>query len=149
MDLTPLVTPGAQSLVTVILNDTWAQARGALARLWARRRDADATPEEVAVERAGHELDAVRDQALALSAGNTGDRGERMQLFLAGYLAGQLAARPELAEAVAALPALLGAGTPAASITSSTSSTTVHNNFSGHARTVVQSGDIDGDWNFH
>jgi hypothetical protein len=147
MDLTPIVTSGAQSLVAAILNDTWAQARGALSRLWARRRGADAAPDTVAVEHAGRDLDAARDQALALAgAGDAADRDERMRLFLAGYLAGQLAARPELAEAVAALPTLLGAGAPTSSTTAIDN---IHNSFSGQARNVVQTGNIDGGVNFH
>jgi hypothetical protein len=143
MDLTSLVTPGAQSLVAAILSDSWVQVRSALSRRWTRDHHAGAAPEApaIAVERAGRELDSARDQALALAGtGDAAQRGERMQLFLAGYLAGQLAARPELAEIIAELPSLLGSGTRGSS-----TATTVHNSFSGHARNVVQTGDIEGD----
>jgi hypothetical protein len=121
VDPTSLVLPGAQSLVAAVLSDTWEQARSALARLWARRHpgpvgtnpDTGAEPDAGAVERAARELDAVREQAIELAGqGDEAARAARMQLFLAGYLAGQLAARPELAETVRTLPDLLAAGAP-------------------------------------
>lgn len=132
MELISLITPGAQSLATAILSESWDQLRGAIARAWARRH-ADATPEHAAsagdpssveqpsaraVEAACRELDTAREQALALAGAGTGaptpagatdaaQHHARIQLFLAGYLAGRLAAHPELAEAVASLPTLL------------------------------------------
>jgi len=151
MDLTTVVMPGAQSLVTAIVTDTWSQAHAAIARLWARRRLAPGTgtaayadPDPAAIEQAGRELEAARRQAVELAGtGPESDRAARMQLFWAGYLAGQLAARPELAGALAELPTLLGAGTP----TSQT--TNVHNTISGtvHGNTV-QAGDVHGNITF-
>lgn len=146
MDLTTLVMPGAQSLVNAVLTDTWNQARSGLAKLWARRRPAAdghtyADPEPAAIEQAGHELDAARQQALELAGtGSASDRETRMQLFWAGYLAGQLAARPELATAFAELPAMLGAGRP---VTQTTNITNIRNRFDGTATApVIQAGYI-------
>ena len=66
-----------------------------------------------------------------------------MQLFWAGYLAGQLAARPELADVLAQLPTLLGTGAP----TSQT--TNVHNTISGKVTgNALQAGDIHGNISF-
>ena len=160
MDLTTLVLPGAQSLVSAVLSDTWDQARSALARLWARRHPglarsnpdsgadldavADADADADAVERAGRELDAVRAQAIELAGqGDRAARAARMELFLAGYLAGQLAARPEFAETVRALPDLLGAGAPYPG------SGGTYNINTGKVRgNIVQARDIQGDVRF-
>lgn len=152
MDLTTVVMPGAQSLVTAILTDGWGQARTAIAKLWARRGGAGgantyadrAEPAPAAIEQAGRELEAARRQGLELAGGGSeADRAARMQLFWAGYLAGQLAARPELAGALAELPALLGAGT------SSSQTTNVHNTISGTVHgNAVQAGDIHGNITF-
>jgi hypothetical protein len=149
MDLTMLVMPGAQSLVTSILTDTWGQARTAIAKLWARKHNASgasahAEPDAAAIEHAGRELDTARQQALELAgSGSESDRAARMQLFWAGYLAGQLAARPELSDVLAQLPALLGAGAP----TSQT--TNVHNSITGTVHGgAVQAGDIHGNISF-
>ena len=145
VDLTNVVMPGAQSLVTAIVTDSWSQVRTALSKLWARRKSEDgaAGPSGAALEAARAELDLARQQALAVAGdGSEADRAARMQLFWAGYLAGQIAARPELAEAVTGLPALLGA--PAA--TSVTTTVTANTkNFSGSARgNVVQADDVSG-----
>lgn len=138
MDLSTVVMPGVQSLVTAILTDTWAQARTAVAKLWARKHSGAAT-----VEQAGRELDAARKQALELAgSGSEAERASRMQLFWAGYLAGQAAARPELAAAFAEIPALLGARSQTSQISM------VNNSVSGIARDSVQTGDIHGNLNF-
>jgi hypothetical protein len=149
MDLTMLVMPGAQSLVTSILTDTWGQTRTAIAKLWARKRSASglsayAEPDRAAIEDASRELDAARQQALELAgSGSESDRAARMQLYWAGYLAGQLAARPELSDVLAQLPALLGGG---AQISQTTS---VHNTISGTVHgSAVQAGDIHGNISF-
>jgi hypothetical protein len=149
MDLTTMVMPGAQSLVTAVLTETWTQTRSAVAKLWARRQPAAdghayADPAPAAIEQAGRELDVAREQALELAGtGSESDREARMQLFWAGYLAGQLAARPELATTLAELPALLGAGKP----TSQT--TNVHNTISGTVHgNAMQAGDIHGNITF-
>ena len=154
MDLTTVVMPGAQSLVTAILTDGWGQARTAIAKLWAGRRatpgtsayaDSQAEPGAAAIERADHELEAARRQALELAgSGPDAERADRMRLFWAGYLAGQLAARPELADVLAQLPALLSTGAPASQTTN------VHaNNLSGRVDgPVVQTADIHGGFTF-
>ena len=129
MDLTTVFLPGAQSLVTAILTDTWHQARTAVAKLWARRADgADEAVDAEAVDRAGRELDLARAQAVELAgAGTEDERADRMRLFWAGYLAGQAAARPDLASGLAELPALLAAFAPQTTTTfNSTMSGTVN-----------------------
>ena len=150
MDATTLVMPGAQSLVTAVLTDTWNQARAALANRWARRHPAAdgrtyADPEPAAIEQAARELDVARQLSLELAGGGSdADREARMRLFWAGYLAGQLAARPELATALAELPTLFGAGTPVSQTTN------VHNTISGTVHgNAVQAGDIHGSINIH
>jgi hypothetical protein len=141
VDLTTVVMPGAQSLVTAILTDSWGQVRTAVARLWARRQPGSPDPDATALEQARRELDNARQQAVTLAGdGSEAERARRMELFWAGYLAGQVSARPELADAVGALPALLGGGrgVPQATVTvSNTISGTVHGN-------VVQADDICG-----
>lgn len=141
MDLMAVVTPGAQSLATAILTDSWNQARTALARLWAHRRTAP-TPDLAALERAGAELDIARNQAITVAGnGPESEQASRMELFWIGYLAGQLAARPELSEAVQALPGVLGAGLAPApgsgAVNNKTISGTVHGN-------AIQAGDVSG-----
>jgi hypothetical protein len=138
MDLTTVFMPGAQSLVTAILTDTWAQARAAIAKVWIRKQS------DTTIEQATHELDTARSQALELAGdGPETDRAARMQLFWAGYLAGQAAARPELSAAFAELPALLGAGHPTSQVSAAhnTISGTVHGN-------ALQAGDIHGNITF-
>ena len=149
MDLTTVVMPGAQSLVTAILTETWGQAHTAIARLWARRGSASgisaySEPDVSAIEQAGQELEVARQQALELAgSGSESDRAARMRLFWAGYLAGQLAARPELAEVLTQLPTLLGAGAPASQ------TTTVNNTISGTVHgSALQAGDIHGNITF-
>lgn len=138
MDLTTAFMPGAQSLVTAILTDTWTHARTAVAKLWASRHA------ETSEDGATRELDAARGQALELAGtGPEADRAARMQLFLAGYLAGQAAARPELSAAFAELPALLGADRPVSR------NSMVNNTISGTVQGgAVQTGEIHGDITF-
>jgi len=146
VDFTSVVTPGAQALVTAILSDSWAHARSALAGRWARRTPANAaSPGSEAVEDAGRELESARSVALALAGdGDAADRSARMELFLAGYLLGRLTARPDLAEAVAELPVLLGSSSSLAT-TSPGDAAPVHNVVTGTVRgNVVQARDIHG-----
>ena len=155
MDLTTVVMPGAQSLVAAILTDTWGQARTAIAKLWARGHaapgastytDLSAESDTAAIERAGHELELARRQALELAGdGSESDRAARMQLFWAGYLAGQLAARPELSDALAQLPALLRTGQPVTQTTTTVHSNSISGTVQGNA---VQAGDIHGNITF-
>ena len=138
-----MVMPGAQSLVTAVLTDSWGQVRSALSRVWAKHhRDSGVTnPDPTALSAAHAELDLAKEQALAVAGqGPESERADRMQLFWAGYLAGQLAARPELADAIRGLPALLELrpATPAILVTTNTSiSGTVHGD-------VAQTGDVSG-----
>jgi hypothetical protein len=147
VDLTNVVMPGAQSLVTAIVTDSWSQVRTALSHLWARRRPEEASsgPSTAAVEDAGTELDLARQHALAIAGeGPEPERADRMRLFWAGYLAGQIAARPELADAVRGLPVLLGSQ-QATAVTVNTTTNTNTKTFSGTARgNVVQSDDVSG-----
>lgn len=98
-------------------------------------------PDAACVEQATVELDLARQQALVLAGtGSENERARRMELFWAGYLAGQLAARPELGEAVHALPSLVAAAASFSQTTVSerkTVSGTVHGN-------VVQADDVSG-----
>lgn len=143
MDLTTVVIPGAQSLVTAILTDSWNQARTALSKLWAHRRPPDAShgPDAAALEQAGTELDFAREQAIMIAGeGPESERASRMELFWIGYLAGQLAARPELTEAVQSLPGMLDAGAvpaPATAVNAKIVSGTVHGN-------AIQADDVTG-----
>ncbi|MEY9929892.1 hypothetical protein ABH926_004532 [Catenulispora sp. GP43] len=147
MDLTTMVTPGAQSLVTAILTDSWAQVRTALSRLWAHRQSSShasgpSEPDAAALQKAETELDVAKKQALIVGGnGPESERAARMEVFWIGYLAGQLAARPELAEAVQALPGLHGAQPDVSptivAVTSKTVSGTVHGN-------AVQADDVTG-----
>ncbi|WP_344669938.1 hypothetical protein [Catenulispora yoronensis] len=144
MDLVNVVTPGAQSLVTAVLTDSWGQVRSAIARMWARRRS-DSEPagaESAAVVAANTELDLAREQALAIAGqGPEPERSSRMELFWVGYLAGQLAARPELVDAVKALPALLESRSATAPVTVVTINKTVSGSVRGN---VAQTDDVSG-----
>jgi hypothetical protein len=148
MDLTTMVTPGAQSLVTAVLTDSWAQVRTALSRLWAHRQSTSQSsgPDAAALEQAVTELDVARKQAIAVGGnGPESERAVRMELFWIGYLAGQLAARPELVRAVQALPGLLDSQPDVpptiVEVTTKTVSGTVHGN-------AVQADDVTGGINF-
>lgn len=139
-----VITPGAQSLVTTVLTDSWHQARTALSRLWAHRRPADAASEQdtTALEQVGTQLDLARSQAITVAGdGPDSERAGRMELFWIGYLAGQLAARPELAEAIQALPALLGTGPGPAPATVEVNTKTVSGTVHGNA---IQADDVSG-----
>lgn len=142
--MTTVIVPGAQSLVTAIVTDSWSQVRMALSKLWARRQLADKSPEpkHAELEAAGAELDLAMRQAIAVAGeGPESDRVRRMELFWIGYLAGQLAARPELGHAIEELPSLVGADPSA----TSTSVTMVNKNISGTVHgNAVQADDVSG-----
>lgn len=105
MDLTAIVTPGAQSLVTSILTDTWGQARTVLARLWSDHRPGPVARDG---DQVGRDLEAAREKALEIAGqGTLEQRTERMQLFWTEFLLRRLAERPDLAAQLAALPAAL------------------------------------------
>lgn len=145
MDLTTIVMPGAQSLVSTIVGEAWSHACSTMSRLWASSRSQnDRADETSSAEEYSRQFEAAREQSIALAgAGTEADRVARMELFWAGYLAGQIASRPELADRVSSLPALLGepGQSPAAK--------TVHNTISGtvHGKSI-QAGDINGNITF-
>lgn len=139
-----VITPGAQSLVTTVLTDSWHQARTALSRLWAHRRPADAAQGQdgAGLEQVGTQLDLARSQAIKVAGeGPEPERAARMELFWIGYLAGQLAARPELEVAIQALPGLLGTGPGPAPATVAVNTKTVSGTVHGNA---IQADDVSG-----
>lgn len=127
MDLSSMIIPGAQSVVTAILGDTWTTLRSALAHRWGR----GSAEETQAIE---HRLDDGRRQALAL-AGDGPDQKARLEVFWAGYLAGLLAERPDLGEVLQELAA--GSAVDTRSSTHNSNTGTVHGN-------LLQAGDVHG-----
>lgn len=105
MDPTALVLPGAQALVTQILSDGWAQARGWLARRLRRPEDAPEADIEL-------RLDAAQAQTAALAVPGEVPPRALLEAYWAGYLAALVGEHPELAAAVAGLAAP-SAGRPA------------------------------------
>ncbi len=146
MDLAAVVVPGAQSVVTAILTDTWKAARAVLERAWTRSHGQQGAGEGERGGQAGHELDVVRRQSLEIAGqGSAQEREMRMGLFWAGYLAAQANAHPELVELLAELPALL-AGNAGGPVSTSTST---HNTLSGTVHgSVVQTGSVQGSITF-
>jgi hypothetical protein len=135
MDLGSVVLPGAQSLVAAMLGDAWATARSAFARRWGR----DGADGGVAAEQ---RLDEGRSQALAL-AGDGPDRRARLEVFWAGYLAGLLAERPDLINAVREI----GAGQPPSTHNETHNTNTNSNTGTVHG-SLLQAGDIQGNISF-
>jgi hypothetical protein len=131
MDVATVLLPGAQNLASAMLTEAWSAVRGAIARRWGRE-DADSTGRMAA------ELDQVRARALAV-AGVEGSNPDALAtanrrdaaLFWAGYLERLCAERPDLAEVIASLPDLTGAG--------SRSDVTI-----GHGASQVVHGDVHG-----
>lgn len=117
--VTSALIPSAQSLVTAMLTDGWAQVRDALARRWSRQ-----TGEAPAdVER---RLDTAHQQAEGL-----GEDEAVQRAYWAGYLAAVLAERPALLDVIRDLPG-------------PTDRPDVHNTNSGTVTTLVQARDIHG-----
>jgi hypothetical protein len=134
MDLSAVVFPGAQSLVSAMLSDAWAGTRAVIARRWGRGSHRETAQAE-------SRLEDGRTQALAL-AGDGPARDAILAAYWAGYLAALLAERPDLLDAVRDL----GAPTqPAAAVSRSE----VHNSNTGtvHGK-LLQAGDIHGDISF-
>lgn len=140
MDLTSIVLPGAQTLVSSLMSEAWTHTRSALSRLWASQNSHSEADEDHDTEAYDRQLDAAKQQAIVLAGDGTAmDRAARMELFWAGYLSGQLASRPELADGIRALPGLFGNQQGQAK------ATTVHNTVSGTVNgRVIQAGDIHG-----
>jgi hypothetical protein len=104
MDLSTIVTPGLQNLVTMMLGETWSAARDALARRLGRG-DAEST------RKAEVELDSVRTEVRALAgdgqgASDVGAEIDRrvLEAYVAGYLRRVREENPEVDEALAVLP---------------------------------------------
>lgn len=128
MDALSVVLPGAQSLVSAILTDGWAQVRGALARRWSKK---GSISQDVAEQR----LDTGHESSL-LVAGDGEDRRALLEAYWAGYLAGMAADRADLLDVIREL------GSPSAQ---SSQGTAVHNSNTGSVRTLLQLGDVHGD----
>jgi hypothetical protein len=126
MDLSALLLPGAQNLVTAMLGDAWTSTRDAIARRWGKG-DKTSTDQAVA------ELDDSRSQAIALFA--AGEPDERLlEAFVAGYLAAIVRARPDRVEAIIELGAASQPGSARGG-----------NHNSGRVGKLVQiDGDVDG-----
>ncbi|MEU6557187.1 hypothetical protein ABZ915_44230 [Streptomyces sp. NPDC046915] len=122
MDLTSIVTPGAQSLVAAILADGWQRARSALAARWSR-----GTGEPQA------EIERRLDEACPAPDAESTDPAVRRALLQAHWTAFLLTAvteRPELLDVVRQL--------------GGQADDRVHNTNSGTVTTLVQSRDIHG-----
>jgi hypothetical protein len=137
MDPTSLILPGAQSLVTQILSDGWAQARAWLVRRLTRP---DSTPQPELERR----LDVAHAHADILAAPDkdapvvtdTPRRRALLEAYWAGYLAAMLGEHPEFAEVLAEL-ATPAVGCPAPNRTVNSVTGRVSGN-------VVQAGTIEG-----
>jgi hypothetical protein len=120
VDPSSIVLPGAQALVTQILSDGWAQARGWLAR---RLGHADG-PTLTDMER---RLDTANAQAngLPVPEGSVGAAAARrmvLEAYWTGYLAALAGEHPDFAAALTEL-ALERAPQPAATTTNSVTGT--------------------------
>lgn len=131
MDPLSIVVPGAQSLVSAILTDGWAQVRGALARRWSNRGS-------ISQGDAEHRLDTGHEQSLVV-AGDGEDRHARLEAYWAGYLAGLAADHADILDAIRDLGAHSAQGSQG---------TVVHNSNTGSVGTLLQLGDVHGDISF-
>lgn len=133
MDPAGILLPGAQALVTQILSDSWAQARGWLASRLSRAGG----PSQEELER---RLDSAREQATGLpvpGAGVSQPVARRMVLeaYWAGYLAATTGEHPDV---IAALTELADNQGPRSAATATNLVTgTVRGN-------VLQAGTIEG-----
>lgn len=118
MDPASIVLPGAQSLVTQILSDGWAQVRGWLAQRWSRHSETSQAELE-------HRLDDAKEQAASLFSGER----TALEAYWAGYLAALISEHPGLAASLQELPAH-------PSVSNTVSGTVTGN--------VVQAGTIEG-----
>ena len=131
VDLSTVILPGAQSLVSAILGDAWAQVRSTIARRWGHGGTRQAAEAE-------QRLDYARSQALELAGQGPGRRAG-LELYWAGYLAGLLAERPDLISAVQEITA----------DQLPSDADTTHNVNSGTVRgNLLQAGDIQGSVTF-
>ena len=131
MDVSSFVLPGAQSLVSSILADGWAQARAALARRWSQRG-------AISQQAAELELDKGRELAERIH-GDDQDRRRLLETYWTGYLAGLAAGHAELLDV---LRDLSHERTPVSH------ESAVHNSNTGTVGTLLQAGDVHGDISF-
>ena len=137
MDPGSIVLPGAQALVTQILSDGWAQARGWLAKRLSRV----AGTSQADLER---RLDTASAQALGLSvpeAGVSAPVAQRMVLeaFWTGYLAAAVGEHPGFASVLTELAEIREAAPVP------TTSNTVTGAVTGN---IVQASNIEGGVHF-
>jgi len=131
VDVSSFILPGAQSLVSSILADGWAQARGALARRWSQRGAINQQAAEQELDK-GHEL----SEYIGAAGEN---RRELLETYWTGYLAGLGAAHADLLEAIRELGQAQRLAPPGS---------TVHNSNTGTVGTLLQAGDVHGNISF-
>lgn len=129
--MTSLILPGAQSLVSSILADGWAQARATLARRWSKKGS-------ISQQAAEQELDKGHQISAHIAIGD-GDRRTHLESYWAGYLAGLAAGHEDLLDAIRELDSPQPTTTQAS---------TVHNSNTGTVGTLMQAGDIHGNVTF-
>lgn len=126
MDVSSLILPGAQSLVTSILTDGWTQARATLARRWSKHGSISQEAAEKELE-AGHQIAQQVAEA-------TDEHRAVLQAYWAGYLAGLAKGHGDLLDAIRELSAARDAAP---------GSSTSYNTNTGQAGTLLQTtGDI-------
>jgi hypothetical protein len=131
MDVSELLSPGVQNLLSEILLETWSTVRGALSRRLSRggTEDSDRIPTE---------LDVVRAKALSAAK----DRAEA-EAFLAGYLYGLQQRHPGLEQAAIGATADVHTSGQNSTVSSGDGITLVVHRDVGSAVTVSEmSGDI-------
>jgi len=137
MDLSAILLPGAQNLVSAMLGDTWSAARSALSHVWARG-DSDRTH---AMEQ---ELDEVRAETLDLRGHGPLDDATAQQIvtYCAGYLRHLVLERPDVVAALQALPTATIAGRDAVTVTGGAAQV-INGDITGSAFSIQQhTGDI-------
>jgi hypothetical protein len=146
MDLSPVLMPGVQSVVTAILGDAWTSTRDLILRRLKHDGDqkSDAAAEAEA-EQVSHELELFRTRSLEPFANAEPDR-RFLEGFWYCHLARMLDDHPGLADVLAELAAGAGEAQPSVSVVSNVAhinNVSVVN--SGEAGRLLQnSGDIHG-----
>jgi hypothetical protein len=105
MDLSTILTPGLQNLLSVMLGEGWSAARGTLAR-WLGRGDEGST------RAAEHELDAIRAEVRALAktheaAADAATDRRLLEAYVAGYLRRVREQHPDVDAVLASLPTVI------------------------------------------
>jgi len=137
MDLSAVLLPGAQNLISEMLKETWSAARSLVARVWARGDDEQTRTME-------KELDEVRTEALELRArqGLSGESAEsQIVAYCAGYLRHLVLDRPDVLATLQNLPNAALAGRDSVSV--SNGAAQIINGPTGTALSIHQhTGDI-------